>query len=137
MDVTAFAMATTVRCDDPRGLIAWLDDAFGFEARVVVEDDDGGVRHAQLMRGDVMVMVSPDQDDALGAVQSTPQKLGGVTQSPYIFSDDVDALAERARAAGAEMVMEPRDEPYGGRHFTCRDPQGHLWNFGSYNPLAD
>ena len=39
-------------------------------------------------------------------------------------------------AAGAEIVIEIRDEDYGGRHYSCRDPEGHVWNFGSYDPWA-
>ena len=51
--------------------------------------------------------------------------------------DDVDAHCARARAAGAEIVMEPADQDYGGRLYSCRDIERHLWNFGSYDPWAD
>jgi uncharacterized glyoxalase superfamily protein PhnB len=30
--------------------------------------------------------------------------------------------------------MEIKDEDYGGRDYSCRDPEGHVWNFGSYDP---
>jgi uncharacterized glyoxalase superfamily protein PhnB len=46
----------------------------------------------------------------------------------------VDALHERAKAAGAEVVMEPMDTDYGSRDFAIRDPEGNLWNFGTYRP---
>jgi len=42
----------------------------------------------------------------------------------------------RAVAAGAEIVIEIKDEDYGGRDYSCRDPEGHVWNFGSYDPWA-
>ena len=42
----------------------------------------------------------------------------------------VDALCERARAAGAKIEREPADQPYGDRVFTCLDPEGHSWSFG-------
>ena len=42
--------------------------------------------------------------------------------------------AELSRAAGAEIVIEIKDEDYGGRGFSCRDPEGHLWNIGTYDP---
>ena len=67
-------------------------------------------------------------------MQATPQKLAGTTQSPYIIVSDVDAVFEKAQKAGAEITMKPKDEDYGGRLFSCRDPEGHLWNFGSYDP---
>lgn len=39
-----------------------------------------------------------------------------------------------AKAAGARIEIDIKDEDYGGRGFTCRDPEGHVWNFGTYNP---
>jgi uncharacterized glyoxalase superfamily protein PhnB len=47
---------------------------------------------------------------------------------------EIDALYERARAAGAEIVMAIRDTEYGSRDFAARDPEGHLWSFGTYAP---
>jgi uncharacterized glyoxalase superfamily protein PhnB len=58
------------------------------------------------------------------------------TQSPYVVVSDIDALYERAKAAGAEIVIEIKDQDYGSRDFSCRDPEGHLWNFGTYDPWA-
>ena len=52
----------------------------------------------------------------------------------YLVVDDVTARAERARAAGAEIVIEPEEQDYGGANYTARDPEGNLWNFGSYDP---
>ena len=55
-------------------------------------------------------------------------------QSPYIVVPDADAIYAKAKAAGAEIVRAIQDEDYGGRAFSCRDPEGHLWNFGTYDP---
>ena len=49
---------------------------------------------------------------------------------------DADAVYARAKVAGFEMVIDIKDEDYGGRGFTCRDPEGHLWNVGTYDPWA-
>jgi uncharacterized glyoxalase superfamily protein PhnB len=66
-----------------------------------------------------------------------PQEIGGAgTQSAYIIVDDVDAHYARAKAAGAEIIKEVEDQSYGGRLYSCRDPEGHLWSFGSYDPSA-
>lgn len=124
----------TMRYEDAPKMIDWLCNAFGFARHLVVEDGDGGIAHAQLTRGNGMIMLGTARDDAFGALQSTARTLGGVSQSPYIIVDDVDAVCERARNAGAEITMEPKDEDYGGRVFSCRDPEGQLWNFGSYDP---
>ena len=49
-----------------------------------------------------------------------------------MVTDEPDALFERATAAGAEVARGLRDEDYGSRGFTVRDPEGNLWSFGTY-----
>lgn len=124
----------TLRYEDAPRMIDWLCDTFGFERHLVVEDGAGGIAHAQLTRGNAMIMLGSARDDAFGALQSTARALGGVSQSAYVIVDDVDAVCEQARAAGAEITLEPKDEDYGGRVFSCRDPEGQLWSFGTYDP---
>lgn len=124
----------TLRYQDAPKMIDWLCDTFGFERHLVVEDGAGGIAHAQLVLGDAMIMLGTARDDEFGKLQPTPAKLGGTTQSPYIIVSEVDDLCAKARAAGAEILIEPKDEDYGGRVFCCRDPEGHLWNFGTYDP---
>ncbi|WP_417807912.1 VOC family protein [Thioclava sp.] len=94
----------------------------------------GGIAHAQLTFGDSMIMLGNARDDEFGKLMKPAADLGRTTQSAYIIVQDVDALCDRARAAGAEIVMEPKDEDYGGRGFSCRDPEKQLWNFCTYNP---
>ena len=130
----ASTIIPTLRYADATAMLGWLCDAFGFTRHLVVEDGAGGIAHAQLTLGSGMVMLGSNRDTEFGRLQSIPATLGGTTQSPYVIVADVDAVCARARAAGAEIVMEPRDEDYGGRGFSCRDPEGHLWNFGSYDP---
>ena len=52
--------------------------------------------------------------------------------SIYVVTDAPDALFDRATAAGAEVVRGLRDEDYGSRAFTVRDPEGSIWSFGTY-----
>ena len=54
-----------------------------------------------------------------------------VHESPWVMVLPLIVLA-----AGAEIVIEIKDEDYGGRDYSCRDPEGHVWNFGSYDPWA-
>ena len=84
-----------------------------------------------------MVMLGSARDDEFSALQKPPKEIGGVgSQSPYIIVDDFDGHYARAIAAGAKIVIAIRDEDYGARVYSCRDPQEHLWNFGSYDPWA-
>ena len=115
-------------------MLEWLVEAFGFKRHAVHEDGKGGIAHAQLTIEGGMIMLASARDDEFGKVQSTPAALGGTTQSPYIIVENVDEVYERALANGAKVVMPLKDEDYGGRVFSCRDPEGHVWSFGTYSP---
>ena len=138
-DVAARTRATIIpslRYRDATTAIDWLYDAFGFERHLVVPDGKGGVAHAQLTLGGAMIMLGSGQDGAYERLVRSPGDVGGVTQAPYILVPDADSLCERATRAGAEIVMEIEDWDHGGRGFSCRDPEGHVWNFGTYDPWA-
>ena len=62
-----------------------------------------------------MIMLGSVRDDEFGRLQATPATLGGTTQSPYIVVSDANIIYQRAKAAGAEIVVEIKDEDYGGR----------------------
>ncbi|HEY8518100.1 MAG TPA: VOC family protein [Candidatus Binatia bacterium] len=125
----------TMRYRDAVAAIDWLCRAFGFEKHFVVPAEDGGIAHAQLTLNGGMIMLGSARDDDFGKLQKTPADVGGVgTQSPYIVLSAVDAHHARAVAAGARVVVPLHDPDYGGRAYSCLDPEGHLWNFGSYDP---
>lgn len=132
--MTGSTIIPTLRYDDAPRMIDWLCDTFGFARHLVVEDEVGGIAHAQLTLGNAMIMLGSAREDEFGAIQSTARSLGGISQSAYIIVADVDAVCDGARVAGADITQEPRDEDYGGRVFSCRDPEGQLWNFGTYDP---
>ena len=127
----------TMRYGDAPGMIDWLCNAFGFDRHLVVDDGDGGIAHAQLKLGGSMIMLGSAREDAFDRLQTTPADLGGTTQSPYLVVDDADATYVKAKSAGAEIVIDIADQDHGGRAFSCRDPEGHLWNVGTYNPWTD
>lgn len=64
----------------------------------------------------------------------SPRALAGIHQCLYVAVADPDAHYERAKAEGAEIVMAPTDMDYGARNYCARDPEGHLWTFGTYYP---
>ena len=73
-----------------------------------------------------------DTDDPFGKLNKSPLQLDGYnTASVYMIVEDVDAHYEKARAAGAEIVLDIVDADFGGRGYTCK---GHLWSFGSSDP---
>jgi uncharacterized glyoxalase superfamily protein PhnB len=116
------------RYRDCPAAIDFLCRGFGFE-RAVVHEDAGVVHHAELRLGDSMVMVGSQRDG-----DGQPDRIGlGWTYVGGV--GDPDALCERARSAGAEILREPFDTDYGSRDFGARDPEGNIWNFGTYDPL--
>lgn len=134
---TTVSVIPTIRYNDARVAIEWLCKAFGFEERLVVPGEGGTIAHAQLVFGNGMIMVGSVRDDGLGKLQKPPSDLNGcVSQSPYIIVEDADKHYARTRAAGAQIVTEIKDEDFGGRGYSFHDSEGHLWNFGTYDPWA-
>ena len=128
-----------LRYQDAPKAIDWLCRAFGFEKHLVVPGEGDTIAHAQLTYGNGMIMLGSAGKHGGGfdELLRTPAQVGGAnTQSPYVIVDDCDAHYARARAAGAEIVLDIEDKEYGGRGYTCRDLEGHVWNFGSYDPWA-
>ena len=128
----------TLRYRDAPAAIAWLCRVIGFEKHLVVEDDDGAIAHAQLTLGSGMVMLgSVANGSEYGSRIRQPDEIGGFeTQSAYVVVPDADAVHVRAKAEGWAIVIPIRDEDYGGRGFSCMDPEGRLWNIGTYDPWA-
>jgi uncharacterized glyoxalase superfamily protein PhnB len=128
----------TLRYADAGAAIGWLCDAFGFEQHLVVAGENGRIEHAQLVFGNGMIMLGSAGEGEFDKLQKPlPDKDAPVSQSPYIIVTDIAAHYVRAVAAGAEIVMAPEKQEHGGSAYSCRDPEGNLWNFGTYDPWAD
>jgi uncharacterized glyoxalase superfamily protein PhnB len=130
------AIIPTLLYRDPAGMIDWLLAAFGFARHAVHMAPDGTVAHAELTFGNGMIMLSTARNEGYGTLCRTPRDLGGTTQGAYVIVADADAHHAREKAAGAEIVRPLNDTSYGSREYSARDPEGHLWNFGTYDPLA-
>ena len=134
----ATSIIPSILYKDATVAIEWLCNAFGFEKHLIVPGEDGTIVHAQLTLGDVMIMISSAQRQSeYTKLIKQPNEIGNFeTQSPYIVlaENDMEAHYEKAKAHGAKIVIELKEEDYGGKNYSCYDPEGHLWNFGSYNP---
>ena len=133
--------ATVIPCvtyDDAPAAIEWLCDHFGFTTHSVYEDNEGRVMHAELSFGNGMLMLgSSDKKSDYGKVMALPNEIGGrQTQTICVITNDPDEIYRRAKAGGAEIFLDIEDKPYGGRGFSCRDLEGHIWSFGDYDPWA-
>lgn len=117
--------------------IAWLCSTFGFEKNAVYPNEDGSIAHAQLSFGNGMIMLGSvlKTESPWGQLIKQPDEVGGAeTQAAYVVVKDADIVYNQAKAAGAKIAIDIKDEEYGGRGFSCYDLEGHLWSFGTYNP---
>ena len=118
---------------DALAAIDFLERAFGFRRRLVVPDDAGGVRHAELTFRDSVIMVGSAKPDK---GWFSPLDLSGVNQTLSVIVEDVGAHYATACAAGARIVRPLADESYGGRGYDARDPENNVWYFSTYVPGA-
>ncbi len=115
---------------DAPAAVEFLTKAFGFEKPAVYtrEGDPTVIEHAELrwpLGGGIMLGTAGKDDSPFG------RRAPG-NDCVYVVCTDPDALYEQAVAAGAEVVRGLRDEDYGSRGFSVRDPEGNLWSFGTY-----
>jgi uncharacterized glyoxalase superfamily protein PhnB len=125
-----------LRYRDAPAAIEWLCSTLGFERHLVVADE-AVVHHAQLALGNSMVMLGSVMDSEYGKLMRQPDEAGGNTQSIYLVVADADVVYAKVQQAGGRIAVPIKDEDYGGRGFSCFDPEGHLWNVGSYDPWKE
>ena len=119
---------------DPEAALAWLNRAFGFETELLVTDRDGRLVFARAgWRGVAVGVVG----EAAPMGMSPASLQGAGAQALQVrFDEDLDAHLARARAAGAVIVREPRQEFYGDLTYVAADLEGHVWMFGQRVPGA-
>ena len=134
--MAALGIVPVLRYRDASRAINWLCDTWGFEKRVIVEGPDGTIQHAELNLGDAFIMLaSTTNSGTYSQFIKQPDELEGKeTQSPYLIVENPEKYYDAAKKHGATILLELTKEDYGGSNFTCADPEGHIWNFGSYNP---
>ena len=126
----------TLRYKDAPAAIDWLCRVFGFVRHAVYAQPDGSIGHAELSLGGGMIMLGSQKNDEYGRNFKSPSELGAETRSAYIVVPDADAVYARSQAAGATVVRPLQDTDYGTREFAVKDPEGHSWSVGTYDPWA-
>ena len=127
--------APALRYRDMEGAIEWLSHAFGFELQAARRDAHERVNYAELSFGETIIMLGAVSGFEIDKLMRQPDEIGGAeTQSCYYFVRDVETHYARACAEGAEIVLDLKTQVDGQQGYTCRDPEGHLWTFGTYDP---
>jgi MerR family transcriptional regulator, thiopeptide resistance regulator len=112
--------------DDLAAAHEYITRVFGLTAGPLECDAGGTAVHGEVRAGDQVIWLHP-----AGRGFRSPQSLGGVTSMTVVNVDDADAHYARSRAAGADILKEPVDQPYGVREYGARDLEGQLWYFHS------
>ncbi|MET9196868.1 VOC family protein [Streptomyces olivaceus] len=123
-----------IAVDDTDKALAFYRDVLGMEVRNDVGFE--GMRWVTVgspAQPDVDIVLEPPLADpnAPAADRRAMAELlaKGMLRGVIFTTDDVDATFERVRAAGAEVLQEPVDQPYGVRDCAFRDPAGNMLRF--------
>jgi uncharacterized glyoxalase superfamily protein PhnB len=109
--------------------IAFYGRAFGATELFRLAEPSGRIGHAEIKIGPATIMLSDEypEHDLKG-----PRSLGGTSFSIHLHVEDVDAAFEQAVRAGAQVIRSLKDQFYGERSGTVRDPFGHEWLLGGH-----
>lgn len=110
--------------EDVASALAWLTKAFGFVEQLRYAEIGGSVSHAEMRISDGVIMLGDPGGD-----YANPRRNGQLHTSLVVYVDDVDDHCAKAKSAGAEVIEEPADKPYGDRMYSVLDPEGHRWDF--------
>ncbi len=103
--------------------IDWYKDVFKAEEKMVLKDQNGTIVHAEIVIGDVVVMLAEENPE----YNCSPLTLGRNTINLFLYTGDVDDLVRRAVEKGAKVIMPLEDQFYGDRSGRIEDPFGYLW----------
>ncbi len=115
-------------CKGAAAAIEFYKKAFGAEEIGRLDVPGGLIGHAEIKIGRAIVMMADEYPD-MGFL--SPKSIGGTPVQIYVYVPDVDALAQRATAAGAKVLRPVADQFYGDRSVHLEDPFGHRWGFAT------
>ena len=113
--------------EDVESALEWLARVFGFRERLRVPGAAGRITHAEMEFTDSVIMMGQPGPD-----YKSSKRLGHVFQLQYVSVDDVDSHFRRSKDAGATILAEPKDQPYGDRTYAVEDFEGHHWYFAQH-----
>ncbi len=101
----------------------------GATERMRMDGPGGKIGHAEIQFGDSIIMLS-DEYPEMGA--RGPKSVGGTPVTIHLYLEDVDAVFEKAIAAGATSLQPVENQFYGDRSGQFEDPFGHRWNVSTH-----
>jgi MerR family transcriptional regulator, thiopeptide resistance regulator len=126
LDQTIHSTTGLLVYDDLAAAQEYIVRVYGLSPGPIERDAAGRAVHGEVRAGDQVIWLHP-----AGRQYQSPRSLGGVTGMTVISVEDADAHHARSVQAGAEIIEDPVDQPYGVREYGARDPEGQLWFFHS------
>ncbi|MFC4944568.1 VOC family protein [Pseudonocardia sp. GCM10023141] len=114
----------TLKYADADAALAFLTGPLGLTEVQVNRDGAGTIAHAELAHGTDVLLVGTRNGGEFDTGKAVV----------YLAVDDPDAHHARAVAAGATVVQQLVDQPYGSREYAVSDPEGNIWSIGTYRP---
>ena len=115
----------------------WAATVLGLQGKTVTSNSDDAAVYAEMRFGNSIVIFSGIGVFEFDQLLKQPDEVGGVvTQACYFVIDEVEDHFHHAKSHGADIVLDLTTYHDGGKGYACRDPEGHLWCFGSYDPWA-
>lgn len=118
-----------------RGSLDFYAKAFGFEKSFEMPDDNGNLVHAEMKYRGQSLMFGPEWPDS---TSKAPATTAGTTADMYLYTDNIEEAFKRATDAGANVLMQVKDQFWGDRTFLVECPEGHKWmfaqNVADYDP---
>jgi uncharacterized glyoxalase superfamily protein PhnB len=107
--------------------IEFYTQAFGAREKFRLTEPGGRIGHAELDFGGTILMLADEFPES--GIRG-PEAVGGTTVTIHLHVDDADEAIRRAVEAGADIEKAPKDQFYGERSGSIRDPFGHRWTIG-------
>jgi PhnB protein len=114
---------------DAAAAAGWYKQILGAEERNRIEVPGGKLMQVELRFGDSAVMLADEFPEA-GVL--SPLSIGGTATVLHLYTDDVDAIWNRALDAGAEVRQPLHDAFWGERYGQITDPFGHRWGLAQH-----
>ena len=115
--------------EDGARAIDFYTSVLGATEKMRMDGPDGKIGHAELTLGDSVIMLADEYPD-MGHL--SPTRIGGTPVTLHTYVEDVDAVFEKALAAGAKSLRPVENQFYGDRSGQFEDPFGHKWNVASH-----
>ena len=109
--------------------IEFYTEVLGATEKMRMPGPDGKIGHAELALGESVIMLADEHPD-IGFL--SPLRIGGTAVTLHTYVEDVDAVFERALAAGAKSLSPVENQFYGDRSAQFEDPFGHRWSIATH-----